>query len=193
MLVWCAMPAPSQRMNLRGRGLRSFVVVAICLGALACRSSREAVSQPPKEVATLGQLIGKWKSTTHRYARDLSGVAGDIVQTFECKWTLDKNYVACAQMGETGGEKVKEVDVFGYSGQAGLYTMMVVVDIGDRPPQVFANWFHVDKNTWHFLPREGTRTTWEFKSPDYQATTTERSADGGAWIVSYTGEHTRIE
>lgn len=166
------------------------VVVAVSLGAPACRS-RNGLSEPPKEVAKLGDLIGKWKSTSRRLASNLRANTSDMELTFECQWTLDKYYVSCLQTGEINGKKVKEADVFGYSEQARLYTMTVVVDVEDVPLQVYSNWFAWEGNIWRFLPRDGIRSTWELKSPDLHITQTERSVDG-VWVVSSTGQHTRI-
>ena len=186
------MPAPNRRTNARSRGLCSLLVCAICLGAAGCRSGKEAAPDPPKETGKLEQLIGKWRSKTQRFARNVNGLGGEREFTFECKWTLDKYYVACTQVAEANGQTVKETDVFGYSGQAGLYSMMVVLDVGNLPPQVYTDWFTMDNQTWHFFARRGTRSTWVFKSPDYHVTSTERSVDGIHWEVSSSGEHVRI-
>lgn len=124
-------------------------------------------------------------------ARSISGRAADIELTFECNWTSDKYYVACTQLGDVEGQRIKEVDVYGYSGQAGMYSMLAVLEVGDGVPQVFTNWFEWEGNTWRFVPKNGIRSTWEIKTPDYHVTRTER-LDGANWIENATGEHKRI-
>jgi hypothetical protein len=171
------------------RKILSAFALALCLSALSCHST---MSGPPSETLKLGQLAGKWKSTSHSLAATINGLSEDAERTFECKWTLDKYYLTCLQLGEMDGKPVREVDLFTYSESAKLYSMAVVTDIGDNPPQVFTNWFAWDKDTWRFLPRNGVRSTWEFKSPDYHTTLTERSTDGGTWTEIVRGEHHRV-
>ena len=179
-------------MKMRSRRNRSFAVLALCLGAAACHPGKQGLPEPSKEVVKLGQLIGKWKTKSHRLASSLNDTAGESELNFTCSWTLDKFYVACVQMGEMSGQKVKEVDLFGYSEKAELYSMLVVLDIGDAAPRTYTNWFAWDKNVWRFQPLNGVRSTWEFKSPDYHVTQTERSVDGVNWAVSSTSEHFRV-
>jgi hypothetical protein len=177
---------------MRSRAIRSSVAITICLGAAACHSGKDSPPQPSKEVAKLGQLVGKWSSKSHHLAQDLRGGAPDRDLVFTCLWTKDRNYVACSQVGEIAGKEVKEVDVYGYSEQARLYTMIVFVDVADSPPQVFSNWFEWDGSLWRFLPRDGIRATWEFTSPDHHVTRAERLVDGKRWELTAIGEHTRV-
>jgi hypothetical protein len=177
---------------MRSRGIRSCVALAICLGAVACRSARDVAPEPSKEVARLGQLLGKWRSKSHHLARSIASAVPDTDLTFTCMWTEDKNYLACSQTGQIGKRQIKEVDVFGYSKQDKLYSMLVLLDIENAPPQVYANWFTWEGDTWRFLPRNGVRSTWQFKTPDYHVTRTERSDDGKHWNLASSGEHTRV-
>jgi hypothetical protein len=162
------------------------------MGAIACHSAKESLAAPPKEVGKLGQLVGKWHSKSRRLATSLNDTSPLTEFNFECRWTLDKYDIACSQVADIGGQKVREVDVFGYSEHAKLYTMMVVLDVGVSSPRIFSRWFAWDKDTWRFLPQDGLRSTWEIKSPDYHLTRTERSGDGINWTVSSTGEHRRL-
>jgi len=177
---------------MRNRGVRSFVVFAICLGAVACRSASPTPPMPSKEVEKLEQLIGKWKSHSHHLARNIRSGVPDTDLTFTCASTADRNYVACSQSGEISGKQVKEVDIYGYSKADKLYTMVVVLDIADAPPRVITNWFAWEGKQWRFLPHDGIRATWEFQSPDHHITRTERTEDGKRWELASTGEHTRI-
>lgn len=174
------------------RGLYSLAALAVCLGTVACHSAQPTLPDPPKEVLKLGQMVGRWRNNSHHLASSLRAATSDMDLTFDCKWTPDKYSVSCVQTGEIGGKKVREVDIFGYSEHARLYTMMVVLDVGGGQPQIYTNWFAWDKDTWRFLPRDGIRTTWEFKSPDYHVTQTEHTADGVNWVVAATGEQIRL-
>ena len=177
---------------MRTRGVHSFVALAICLGAVACRSARDTAPEPSKEIARLGQLVGKWRSHSHHLARNIKGGVPDTDLTFTCAWTDNRDYLACWQAGVISGKNVKEVDVYGYSKESNLYTMVVFLDVADAPPQVYTNWFAWDGNLWRFLPRDGIRSTWEFQSLDHHITRTERTEDGKKWDLAAIGDHTRV-
>lgn len=176
-----------------------FFVLVVTMGRTATPEQWK-IPQPGPEVRKLGFLIGKWKNH-YEGKPGAPNPVKTVDATFECNWISDGYLVACPESGVLNGKQWKELDTFGYSAGAKLYSMVNVVTDDQGMPEVETAWFSIDGNRLRFPPSEmkvgdkvfQMRGTWEIKTPDLRITRIEYSEDGVHWLESGQGEHRRVQ
>ena len=145
---------------------------------VAMISSSLGMSQTDDPTRKLGAFLGKWQTEG-----TLTGSAGKISSTLECRWSPQGIFLVCDQLVNLQGADHHQFTAYSYNSKDNIYSYVTIPDPGGRPN---SGKIEIKGNVWTYsssFENSGKtiqfRTTNEFTDPRTEIFKTQSSDDGG--------------
>jgi hypothetical protein len=170
------------------------LLIVLCLSC----SALLAADAPQPGANVLGRWVGgKWVGDGRMLATDYSK-AMTVSGVTNCSWSPDHVFVVCDQAVTVNSKPDRELSIYAFDPDMGLYHMFGMSPSGERPRVTEVD-ISLDHNRWEYLGKTEIggkavefRTVNLFRDDDHVAWWSEYSTDNGAhWVRMGEGKESR--
>ncbi len=171
-------------------------IIFIGLFSTGLMPGRLSGSNDTTQIAKLGAMVGKWRTTGVMYKTKFSH-AGKTSSMLTCEWSPDHKFVISDQVIKSGQGEEYQLGVFGYDPHSNEFYSYAFFAAGGNP---FPSHPEIKRKVWVYTGefKNGdtavrTRTTDTFVSRDTMLFKTQYSEDGVHWVTMMKGKDVRIK